>query len=76
MYYGIISTTFSTGTQNVRRPGFPSSVYFKNDPNEFLCANKFESFSFPVVPISILEYKENRVNCNFKKECRNTAFYT
>ena len=73
MYYGIISATFSTGTQNVRRPGFPSSVYFKKWSKR---TNKFESFSFPVVPISILEYKENRVNCNFKKECRNTAFYT
>ena len=28
MYYGITSTTFGTGTQNVRRVDFPSSAYF------------------------------------------------
>ena len=28
MYHGISSTTFGTGTQNVRRVDFPSSAYF------------------------------------------------
>ena len=28
MYYGITSTTFGTGTQNVRRVDFPSSAHF------------------------------------------------
>ena len=27
-YYGITSTRFGTGTQNVRRVDFPSSAYF------------------------------------------------
>ena len=27
-YYGIISATFGTGAQNVRRVDFPSSTYF------------------------------------------------
>ena len=36
-YYGITSTTFGTGTQNVRRVDFPSLGYFslpKKNPNK------------------------------------------
>ena len=56
-YYGITSTAFGTGTQNVRSVDFSNSANFNllgNDPNKFLYINKVQSLSLPMIFISIL----------------------
>ena len=55
--YGIASTAFGNGNQNVRCVHFPSSAisaFLENNPNKFLYINKVQSLSFPMMSISIL----------------------
>ena len=56
MYYGITSTIFGTGPQNITLIFQVQyiSAFLENNTNTFLYVNKVESLSFPMISISHL----------------------